>query len=86
VIERDGLGARAAFPRHLDGVRIAERGGPLHVGDLPLLRQLPEPGRQLIDDPVLEAAQPVQIHPGGIEGDAPGIRVLRFLEQLGDVE
>ena len=85
VVERD-RGDLAAVVGDLERLRIAERRRAAHVGDLPLLGELPETAGQLVDDLLLEAPQAVEVDGRGPERDAPGLGVLRLLQQLGDVQ
>src|SRR5262249_28295333 len=70
----------------LDGLRIDDRRPALQVIDLAELRDLAGAAGQLLDDAILVVAELVDVDLGLAELDAPLLGVLRFLEELGDVQ
>src|SRR5437868_3455269 len=67
-------------------MRVDDRREPAQIGDLPRLHQLPGAPGQPLDDAVLETAQLVEVDLRLAEVDAPALRVLRFVDELGDVQ
>ena len=70
----------------LEGPRVTERRGALHVVDLAQLGDLPHTAGQLRDDLVLERPDLVDLDARGVERHAPGGGVLRFVDDLGHVQ
>jgi hypothetical protein len=76
----------AARQLHAQVVRVENLGVALEVFDLAVLDQLAGAGGQPLDDVVLEGAELVEIDLRLGELDAPGLRVARFADEVGDVE
>src|SRR4051812_32734447 len=66
--------------------RVAKPGRPLNVGDLSLLRQLPETAGELVDDLRLERAELVDVDFRRAEGNAPRFGMARFAQDVGDMQ
>ena len=85
VVDADGLLAAVGL-LHLDRLRVDDRRPALDVVDLAELRHLAGAAGQLLDDAVLVVAELVDVDLGLAELDAPLLGVLRFVEDLGDVQ
>jgi hypothetical protein len=76
----------AGVELHPQVVGVDDLGIALQVFHLPDLHQLAGAAGVLLDDVVLEGAQLGEIDRRLAEVHAPGLRVARFVDQLGDVQ
>ena len=85
VVERDRF---LPTLHELDGdcLRVDERRAAAHVGDFAELRDLAETADEPLDDGVLVAAQLVEIDLRSGEGHAPCRRLVRLMDDVGDVQ